>query len=167
MRFAVIKLEMTCPKCFFPENAVMAGIDAIPQIAHSANRKGIVLYDGKCQLCRRSIRILKRLDWLKKIHCQDCRDIANLPVCEVPLGPEQMLEQMHVVAPDRKRSYAGFLAFRWMSWRLPLIWGIAPLLYLPGARWLGTKIYLWVASNRYHLVPCKDGVCSLVEQSGK
>jgi predicted DCC family thiol-disulfide oxidoreductase YuxK len=78
-----------------------------------------------------------------------------------------MLEQMHVVTPDRKRFHVGFAAFRWMAWRMPLTWGIAPLLYLPGTRWLGNKVYLWVARNRYNLVPCKDGVCVLPHRGSK
>jgi predicted DCC family thiol-disulfide oxidoreductase YuxK len=133
----------------------------------SGTARGIVLYDGSCQLCQRSVRLLKQIDWLKKLHYQDCRDIVNLPVCDIPLDPALLLEQMHVVAINRKRSYAGFAAFRWMAWRLPLTWCIAPSLYLPGARWLGNKIYLWVARNRYHLVPCKDGICTIPRPEGK
>jgi hypothetical protein len=29
---------------------------------------------------------------------------------------------------------------------------------MPG---LGQRVYLWVARNRFHLVPCHDGVCSI------
>jgi predicted DCC family thiol-disulfide oxidoreductase YuxK len=68
---------------------------------------------------------------------------------------------MRVVTPDRKRAYAGFKAFRWMSWRMPLTWPLAPWLYLPGVPWLGHRVYLWIARNRFKLVPCKDGVCQL------
>ena len=50
---------------------------------------------------------------------------------------------------------------RWMAWRIPVLWWLAPLLYLPGVPWLGRKLYRWVAKNRYDLVPCKDGVCAL------
>jgi predicted DCC family thiol-disulfide oxidoreductase YuxK len=129
--------------------------------------KGIVLFDGNCRLCQGSVRILKRLDWLKKLHSQDCRDTENLPRCDVSLDPKRLLEQMHLITPDRTRSYTGFAAFRWMAWRLPPTWIIAPLLYLPGARWLGNKIYLWVARNRYNLMPCKDGVCTVPHRGGK
>jgi predicted DCC family thiol-disulfide oxidoreductase YuxK len=145
----------------------MATAQVLPQQAiDAANNKGIVLYDGMCALCQRSVSLLKRLDWLKRLHYQDCRDSANLPPCDAPLDPKRLLEQMHLVTPDRKRAHAGFAAFRWMAWRMPVTWGIAPLLYLPGAGWLGNKIYRWVARNRYNLVPCKDGVCTL-PQRGK
>lgn len=123
--------------------------------------KAVVLYDGACPLCQRSVRILKRLDWLKKLHFQDARDTRRLPPCDQPLVPKRLLEEMHVVTPDRTRAYAGFKAFRWMAWRLPLTWPLAPLQYIPGVPWLGNRVYLWVAKNRFKLVPCKDGVCQL------
>jgi predicted DCC family thiol-disulfide oxidoreductase YuxK len=129
--------------------------------AEPAKGKAIVLYDGQCPLCQRSVRSLKRLDWLKKLHFQDCRDTANLPAARVPLVPDQLLEQMHLLTPNRQRTHAGFRAFRWMAWRIPVTWWLAPLLYLPGASWLGGKLYRSVARNRYHLLPCRDGVCTV------
>ena len=131
--------------------------------ADPARGKGVVLYDGLCPLCQRSVRVLKRLDWLHKLHFQDCRDTANLPASAVPLELKKMLEEMHVVTPDRKHAYAGFAAFRWIAWRIPVLWFFTPppLLYIPGVPWIGRKVYLWVAKNRYNLVPCKDGVCEL------
>lgn len=137
-----------------------------PTTAPPTTGKAVVLYDGACPLCRRSVRILQKLDWLNKLHPQDARDVANLPPCEVLLVPKKLLEEMHVVTPDRRHAPAGFRAFRWLAWRLPLAWPLAPLLYLPGAAWLGGKVYRWVARNRFNLVPCKDGVCHLPAKGG-
>lgn len=129
--------------------------------ADPAKGRGVVLYDGTCPLCQRSVRVLKKLDWFGQLHYQDCRDTANLPPCDVPLTLSRMLEEMHVVTPDRKHAYAGFAAFRWMAWRIPATVWLAPLLYLPGVPWLGHKAYLWVAKHRYDLVPCGDGGCQV------
>ncbi len=131
------------------------------EVADPAKGKAVVLYDGSCPMCQRGVRILKRLDWLKRLSYQDCRDTAHLPPCAVPLEPQKLLEQMHVVTPDRNRAPAGFRAFRWMSWRMPLTLPIAPLLYIPGVPWLGNKLYLWLAKNRYDLAPCGDGGCQV------
>jgi predicted DCC family thiol-disulfide oxidoreductase YuxK len=139
---------------------------ALQSTAGESAAKAVVLYDGQCPLCQRSVRLLKKMDWLKRLHYQDCRDTAHLPPCKTPLEAEKLLEQMHVVTPDRAKAHAGFSAFRWMAWRMPLTWVFAPFLYLPGARWAGNKLYLWVARNRYHLVPCKDGVCQLPRRTG-
>jgi predicted DCC family thiol-disulfide oxidoreductase YuxK len=129
--------------------------------ADETDPKAVVLYDGMCPFCRRGVRILARLDWLGRLRYQDARDTARRPACEVPLDPKRLLEEMHVVTPDRKRAYAGYRAFRWMAWRLPPLWPLAPLMYVPGMLWLGNRAYLWVARHRFDLVPCEGGVCQL------
>lgn len=130
-------------------------------ISSVASRQAVVLYDGQCAFCQRSVAILKNLDWLRKLSFQDARQVDQLPATQPPLEPARLLDEMHLVPPSGSPVYAGFYAFRWMSWRLPLCWLIAPFLYLPGVPWLGSKIYLWVARNRFKLVPCKDGLCEL------
>ncbi len=121
----------------------------------------IVLYDGDCAFCQRSIRILQKLDWLKRLTFQNARDLDRLPKMSVPLDPQKLIEEMHVVPLGRDRIYAGFSAFRWMSWRLIPTLPLAPFLYLPGVLWLGNRIYRWIARNRFKLVPCHDGACAV------
>lgn len=123
--------------------------------------KGIVLFDGMCPLCLKSVAILKKLDWLGLLHFQNARDTKNLPASEVPLIQKRLIEEMHLLTPDRKHAPAGFKAFRWIAWRLPLLMPMAPFLYIPGVPWIGNKVYLWIAKNRFRLVPCKDGVCHI------
>lgn len=127
----------------------------------STRMQALLLYDGQCPLCRRSVAILTKLDWLRRLDCRDARDEANIPPFEPPLNPVRLLEEMHLVTPDGRRVYHGFGAFRWMAWRLPLLWLMAPLLYLPGVPRLGQRVYLLVARNRFQLVPCDTGVCEL------
>lgn len=119
----------------------------------------IVLFDGECPLCRKSVAILRKLDWLGMLEYRNARESDKLPESPLPLDPKRLLEQMHLVT--RKRVYVGFAAFRWMAWRLPLLTLFAPLLYLPGVSVLGTRLYMWVARNRFRLVPCHEGVCSV------
>ena len=121
--------------------------------------RAILLFDGECAFCRKSVGILKRLDWLKRIESRDARDVANIPPCAEPLVPQKLLDEMHVVTPDGMRAYAGYWAIRWLSWRVPPLWPLAPLMYLPGALWLGTRMYRWIARNRFKLVPCEHGAC--------
>jgi predicted DCC family thiol-disulfide oxidoreductase YuxK len=124
-------------------------------------RKAVVLYDGQCPFCLRSVATLRRLDWLHQLDPQDARDEARLPATYPPLDPAKLLEEMHLVTPDRRRVYRGFAAFRWIAGRLPLLWPLVPLLYLPGVPWLGQRLYCWIARNRYNLTPCHDGACQL------
>jgi predicted DCC family thiol-disulfide oxidoreductase YuxK len=123
--------------------------------------RGVVLYDGDCPLCQRTVAILKKLDWLGRLSFQNCRDEAHWPPSEQPLVLSRLLEEMHVVTPDRRRAYAGYAAFRWIARQLPLGWLIAPFLYIPGVPWLGNQVYLWVAKRRMKLVPCTDGACPI------
>src|SRR5437868_12904764 len=102
-----------------------------------AQPKATVLYDGQCGFCQRSVAILKKLDWLKKLRYQDARQIEQLPKTDPPLDPARLLDEMHLVPSSGHPVYHGFSAFRWMSWRLPLCWPLAPFLYLPGVPWLG------------------------------
>lgn len=124
-------------------------------------RQGQVLYDGQCPLCRKSVGILKRLDWLGLLTYGDARDREHLPASDAPLDPERLVQEMHVLTPDGHRLYHGFGALRWIAWRLPLLWPLAPFLYVPGVPQLGQRLYLWVARNRFRLVPCHGGVCTL------
>lgn len=121
--------------------------------------KAVVLYDGFCPFCRMGVQTVRKLDWFHTLTYQSARDVAHLPKAEVPLEPKRLIEEMHLLTPDRKHAPAGFKAFRWMAWRLPLTVLLAPFLYIPGVPWLGNKVYRWVAKNRFKLVPCRDGAC--------
>jgi predicted DCC family thiol-disulfide oxidoreductase YuxK len=127
------------------------------------NNKAIVLYDGDCAFCLRSIGILRRLDWNKALSYQNARNRGELPRCGALAEPGRLLEEMHVLTPDRREIFAGFAAFRWIAGRIPLLWPFLPLMYLPGIPRLGQRLYLWVARNRFNLIPCQgmDGACSI------
>lgn len=124
------------------------------------DRRALVLYDGQCPLCRKSVGHLRRLDWLGRLRYADARDPANVPTT-APLDPAMLLKEMHVVTATGRHAYHGFAAVRWLAWRLPLLWPLAPFLYIPGVPALGQRLYLWVARNRFRLVPCHGGVCTL------
>jgi predicted DCC family thiol-disulfide oxidoreductase YuxK len=133
-----------------------------------STERAVVLYDGHCAFCRKSVELLHRLDWLKRLRFADARDPAQVPSVRAwspdhaltGLDPARLLEEMHVLTADGRRVYHGFAALRWLAWRLPLLWPVAPLLYLPGVLPLGQRLYLWVARNRFRLVPCHGGVCT-------
>jgi predicted DCC family thiol-disulfide oxidoreductase YuxK len=133
----------------------------MPSAAAPARDRAVLLYDGHCAFCRKSVDLVRRLDWLGVVRFTDARDPAALPATDAPLDPERLLAEMHLVPPGGGRVYHGFGALRWLAWRLPLLWPLAPFLYLPGVPVLGQRLYLWVARNRFRLVPCHGGVCTL------
>lgn len=132
----------------------------MPQTAPTETRAA-VLFDGDCAFCRQSIALLKRLDWCRRLAYVNVRDAGN-PLLKVPvLAQAALVEEMHVLTPDGARLYHGFGALRWLAWRLPALWLIAPFLYVPGVPALGQKAYLWIARNRFRIVPCHGGVCTI------
>jgi len=128
--------------------------------AKNANA-AIVLYDGECPLCLKTTGILKRFDWLHLLHFHNCRDTAGIPANNAHLDPARMIAEMHVLSPDRTQALSGFRAVRWIAGRIPLMWPLFPLLFIPGIPRLGQKAYLWVARNRLQLLPCHDGICTI------
>src|SRR5262245_29767977 len=130
-------------------------------MAARASNQALVLYDGLCPLCTRTVSILKRFDWLGRLHFHNCRDTAAIPVNSAHLEPARMIQEMHVLMPDRTKAYSGFRAARWIAGRIPLLWPVYPLLFIPGMPRLGQRLYLWIAKNRFRLLPCRDGVCTI------
>ena len=139
----------------------MTIVPAAPPAADPAPGKGVVLYDADCQFCQLSVKTLRRLDWFGRLAFRNGRDVDHLPPSAVPLDPQRLIEEMHVVTSDRQRAFAGFAAFRWIAWRLPLIAAFTPLLYLPGVLWLGNRVYRSIARNRFDLIPCHNGACQV------
>ena len=131
--------------------------------------KARVLYDGECAFCCKSVELLKKLDWLCKLAYVNVRDESQPILKRPPVVGAPLLEQMHVLTRDGQHFYGGYRAIRALAWRLPLTWLAAPFLYLPGMTYLGQKLYLWIARNRFKIVPCEHGVCSVppLSQGGK
>jgi hypothetical protein len=89
------------------------------------------------------------------------RDEVELAGAKIQVSPERLVEEMHLITPHGRKIYHGFWAVRWIAWRLPALWLFAPLLQLPGVPEAGQELYLWVARNRFQLIPCHGGVCTL------
>jgi predicted DCC family thiol-disulfide oxidoreductase YuxK len=138
-----------------------ATAESVKQPAVSPAGRALVLYDGHCALCQKSVGLLKGLDWFGAFGFVDVRDGRQLQSVRLPVPPERLLEEMHLLTPGGRSFYHGFEAFRWMAWRLPAVWFLIPLLYVPGMATFGQRAYLWVARHRFRLVPCHGGVCRI------
>lgn len=123
-------------------------------------RQYTVFFDGMCPICKRSKRTIERLDWLGRFQFADIHD-RTYAEAELPgVSYADMLKQMYVKRPDGSH-FGGFEAFRAMAPLLPLCWPVVPLMWLPGARFLGSRIYNWVARNRFRYAKCDDEFCNL------
>ncbi len=110
-------------------------------------RKYTVLFDGRCGFCRGSVLVLKSFDFLHRLEFVNLYDKAKREAI-APRVPLARLEQaMHVRTPGG-RLYMGFAAFKELSWNLPPLWIVAPLLYLPGMGAVGDAVYAQIAVHR-------------------
>ncbi len=125
-----------------------------------------VIYDGQCVLCRQSLRIIQRLDWLKRVEPLELQNKEKVNSEYPDLEHEALMGAIHVVTKDN-RVLVGFFAIRYLMRFLPLTWLALPLVYLPGMNWLGPRVYNWVARRRYAInrafgaPTCEDGYCKI------
>jgi predicted DCC family thiol-disulfide oxidoreductase YuxK len=123
--------------------------------------RAVVLFDGDCRFCQKTVGILRSLDWFNRLEYVSAREPEKFPDAVTPVDPMRAIEEMHLVTPDKQKTYAGFRAVRWIAGRLPAMWIMYPFLFIPGVPQLGQKVYLWIAKNRMGIIPCKDGVCEI------
>ena len=107
----------------------------------------LVLYDGSCTMCRRTIAILKTLDISGAIlpvsgFSSDPRRLAHPEITE-----EMVLHDLYVVGDGYVAG--GYDAYRKMAASMPLLWLLAPLMRLPPIAAVGRHIYRRVADSRY------------------
>lgn len=115
--------------------------------------KALVLYDGDCGFCVSSVARLRRLDWLGRLRYANARDplvLARHP----QVDSHKAMERLHVVPPAGRPVLEGFHAFRWLAGRLPALWPLWPLLWVPGVPAMGTRTYDLVARKRFGLGSC-------------
>jgi predicted DCC family thiol-disulfide oxidoreductase YuxK len=111
-------------------------------------RRHVLIYDGSCGLCQRTVALLRRLDVADRIEFLDAiDDWPRIHGAFPSLSLDACLKTMHVVMAGG-RVEAGFDACRALSWSLPLLWPIALLLYLPGVPAVGRRVYAEVAARR-------------------
>ncbi len=106
----------------------------------------VVFYDGTCPFCVTSARNLKKLDWLNKLKIIDLFTPGILEIYDVPL--EEAMNRIQVVKNHKIRR-EGMNALLLISWYLPLLWIFIPFFWLSIKLRIGSKIYDWIARNRF------------------
>ena len=122
-----------------------------------------VVYDGQCGFCVRSLRIVRALDVWGLLRFVDGTDRPQVEARFPGLSDADLDGAMYAVG-DGGRTYRGFFAFRRLLWSSPLLWPLLPIFYLPGARWVGPRVYAWIARNRRSL-GCRTSACPVLPSS--
>ena len=124
------------------------------------------VFDGQCVICRATERMVRALDWRRRVRFLDLHDHERVAVLYPWLDQGEAMGQIHVV-DDRDRVYAGFLGTRRMLRELPLGYPVWLLLHVPGMTWLGARVYRFIARRRYTVnrwfgAPvCENGACKI------
>ncbi len=115
----------------------------------NARMKGpiVMLYDGRCGLCKKSIFIFSLLDCLHRIQFANFHDPDLKQRFASKINLKELNSAMHVRVRDG--SYRkGFCAFRVLAWNLPALWILVPFLYVPGVSMMGEVTYRFIAQHR-------------------
>jgi len=118
-----------------------------------------VIYDGQCTFCVRLLRICRAADLRRVLHFHDANARAQVHARFPQLAGADFDNAMFVVAPSQRVS-RGFFAVRRIAAAVPPMWPLLALLYFPGSRWAGPKVYAWVARNRRRF-GCESDVCDV------
>lgn len=109
----------------------------------------IVLYDDQCAFCISQTRLLRRLDWFGAFRFQGISDPPSLEL--VPnVKREDLSAAIHCVTKDGK-VYRAARCFRFLAMRIPLLFPLAIVMWIPGMIWVAEKIYARIARNRQFL----------------
>lgn len=114
-----------------------------------------VLYDGACRLCNRSMFFFLVADRLGRLRAVDFRDAELRKRYAPDISSVDLDRALHIRLPDGT-TFAGFDAFRKLTWNIPVLWPLAPFLYIPGIPLIGRAIYAKIAARRNR---CADGHC--------
>lgn len=115
-----------------------------------------VLYDGNCGLCRRTMGVLGVFDWFQQLRPVNALDRSRVESEGLGyLDDADLMQDMHAAwrAGDDWRDARGYAAYQAIAWRVPLLWPVAPLLYLPPVAAVGRGVYRRVADSRACRVP--------------
>jgi predicted DCC family thiol-disulfide oxidoreductase YuxK len=118
----------------------------------------VVLFDGGCPMCRRTVRRIRALDWRQRLRYVDATNAAAREQIAPGLTEAAVLIQMYVV-DQRGARYAGFEAALQIARVVPLLWPLWLIGRLPGIRSLGHFVYRTIAANRVRRGRCTDDLC--------
>jgi len=118
-----------------------------------------VLFDGGCPMCRRSVRIVRALDWNDRLQFVDATNAEARAFFAPSLTEAQVMVEMYVV-DERQRLHGGFEGWLQIARVVPLMWVFGLLGRLPGIRQLGHAVYRVIAANRVRRGRCTDELCA-------
>ena len=124
-----------------------------------------MLYDNECPLCTFQMKLLTWLDWFALAEYLPISD-PRTKILAPQLSPETLNAAMHCVTPEGT-IHRGARCIRHLCCRMPLLFPLGLLLWIPGIIWIAEIVYRTVSRNRYllsRLFGCKEACALLPER---
>lgn len=122
-----------------------------PELRSGSSRKQaglVVLYDGYCPVCRRSARIIRKMDILGII---ELRKYQDFPLEKLPVSLERLGKRVQACDPELRVCNEGIFAFSSILIRIPPLFIPAVISFILGKLGIGQRFYDFISDNRYHL----------------
>jgi predicted DCC family thiol-disulfide oxidoreductase YuxK len=121
----------------------------------------VVLYDGHCAFCTASAERARRFDTHGRVEFLDLHDLT-VPRRFPQVDPDLAMRWMQAV-DTRGRVFSGVDAWARIGLLLPGWNLVAWVLFVPGVHWVASRVYRWIARNRYrwNRQICEDGSCAV------
>jgi len=122
-----------------------------------------VFFDGNCQLCRRTVAVLRVFDIFERIAYVNALDPQSRPqLAAAGITEEAALKDMHAVC--ERKVYKGYNAYRSLVFRMPVLWPVLPFLFLWPVTAIGKSIYRTIADSRKCTIALKRGDSAVLPQ---
>lgn len=121
-----------------------------------------IFYDGQCELCQRTRRLLQRLPASAPLVFVDTHDARAMEPFAAMRGKD-VAGQVWVRSPDGRLA-GGYDGLMLLAEALDFIRFLLPPLRWAPVRRVGRRVYGWVARHRYRLfgaTSCTRGTCVL------
>jgi predicted DCC family thiol-disulfide oxidoreductase YuxK len=113
-----------------------------------------ILFDDRCNLCDRTVKILARLDLFGRLEFRPIRRNMDFAAAN-GVTLQQGLTDLVGVDLQSGEKTAGFALYDQITTKLLFLWPLKPLFWLSSLTGIGPKLYRWVADRRTKLF----GVC--------
>ena len=136
------------------------------RLIQAVQRKSSALtfyYDGECPLCVRVVIFLKHFDFLGAISYRSVQQIGAEDTGITDIDNEELLLNIYGKTKSGK-ILKGIDVYRYAFIRMPLLFWIGILLYVPGIYHIGNLVYGWVAANR-NTERCTEDNCGYIPPS--
>jgi predicted DCC family thiol-disulfide oxidoreductase YuxK len=123
-----------------------------------------IIYDDHCPMCTFQMRLVTWLDWFGSVRLLPMSD-PDAAEQAGEITREELLAQIHCLTPSGKIE-RGARALRRLGMRIPLLWPLSLLLWVPGVIWIAEGVYKVIARNRLvisRLFGCKTA-CSVLPE---